>query len=130
MTKLNVNQQHREGLSHQDKVGMTLGSLMGTMWAFYILLFVNFAWMFYETFLDPKPFDSYPFQFLLFCSNIIQLLWLPVLNVYQNVLNKHAELKADADYETDLKTQEDIKYLHEKIDRLINIINQNLEDNG
>ncbi|HEX9059114.1 MAG TPA: DUF1003 domain-containing protein [Clostridia bacterium] len=112
------NETHKEGLSKQEKIGLKLGALMGTMYTFYILAVINLGWMLWQSDFMKKPFDPYPFAFLLFCSNIIQLLWLPILNVNGNVLNKHAEIKADADYELDKQTLAEIEELHRKIDLL------------
>jgi len=119
MERVNVNQQHKDSLSKQERIGLLLGGLMGTMYAFYILAAINFGWMTWQTFFDKKPFDPYPFSFLLFCGNILQLLWLPILNVYQSVLSKHAELKADSDLQTDIRSEEMLKSINGKLDTLI-----------
>lgn len=112
------NKTHREGLTKQDRIGLVLGGMMGTMYAFYALAVINFGWMLWQTFIAKQSFDPYPFAFLLFCSNIIQSLWLPILNVYQNVLSKHGEIKADADYQIDVETEKRLERIEAKLDAL------------
>jgi len=45
----------------------------------------------------------------LFISNLIQLLLLPLIMVGQNLLNRHTELRADADFEINQKAEEEIE---------------------
>src|SRR5580658_4920304 len=62
--------------------GITRG--FGSMWAFYVLVFWMFAWMFLASVgFSLFRFDQYPFTFLLFLSNLVQLWALPVLAVGQ-----------------------------------------------
>lgn len=73
--------------------GITKG--FGSMWTFYALVIWMFAWMFFATigfwiFRD----DKYPFTFLLFLSNLVQLWALPVLAVGQQVLSRASDKQA------------------------------------
>ena len=53
--------------------GITKG--FGSMWAFYVLVIWMFAWMFLATVgFWIFQYDKYPFTFLLFLSNLVQLL--------------------------------------------------------
>jgi uncharacterized membrane protein len=48
--------------------------------------------------LGNRAFDPYPFAFLLFLGNIIQLLLMPLLLVGQNLQGRHAEARAEEEY--------------------------------
>src|SRR5579875_3085020 len=64
----------------------------GSMWAFYALVVWMFAWMLLASMgLSVFRFDRYPFTFLLFLSNLVQLWALPVLAVGQQVLSRASD---------------------------------------
>ena len=72
----------------------------GSMWAFYILVFWMFAWMFLASIgFSIFQYDKYPFTFLLFLSNLVQLWALPVLAVGQQVLSRASDKQALQTYE-------------------------------
>jgi len=55
-------------------------------------------------------FDPYPaFVLWLFISNMIQLLLLPLLMIGQNLQSRHAELRAESEYEVNLKAEREIE---------------------
>src|SRR5580704_9062362 len=72
----------------------------GSMWAFYALVVWMFAWMFLATVgFWIFQFDKYPFTFLLFLSNLVQLWALPVLAVGQQVLSRASDKQALQTYQ-------------------------------
>ena len=107
---VNINQQHeqeQQGLS--KKLAVIITRSFGTMWALYALILWMLGWMFLASigfWLFAK--DAWPFPFLLFLSNLVQLWALPVLSVGQNVLSRKAELQAEEAFNTTNKTFEDI----------------------
>ena len=54
--------------------------------------------MLLQTYILHAPFDPYPFAFLLFLGNLIQLLGGPIIQVGQNASMEHAELRAESDH--------------------------------
>jgi uncharacterized membrane protein len=78
--------------------GITKG--FGSMWAFYVLVLWMFAWMFLASIgFWIFRFDKYPFTFLLFLSNLVQLWALPVLAVGQQVLSRASDKQALQTYQ-------------------------------
>jgi uncharacterized membrane protein len=78
--------------------GITKG--FGSMWAFYVLVIWMFAWMFLASIgFSMFRFDKYPFTFLLFLSNLVQLWALPVLAVGQQVLSRASDKQALQTYQ-------------------------------
>ena len=72
----------------------------GSMWAFYVLVVWMFAWMFLATIgFWIFKFDKYPFTFLLFLSNLVQLWALPVLAVGQQVLSRASDKQAQQTFQ-------------------------------
>lgn len=106
----NVAAEHaaeREGLN--DRIGAITTAWVGTMYAFYLFAVLMAGWILWQGKLADKPFDPYPFAFLLFLGNIVQLLLMPLIMVGQNVQGRQAELRAIADYETNVKAEQEIE---------------------
>jgi|GEM_PF-980323 len=105
----NVNHVHAaERQSFNQRLAVIITRGFGTMWAFYALVAWMLVWMTLAT-VGIWVFrnDRYPFPFLLFCSNLIQLWALPVLAVGQAVLGRKAELQADETYQSTLRILHD-----------------------
>ena len=83
----NVNQKHKEVLKFQDKLGLVITTAIGTMYSVYVFMLIMAGWMLWQSF-SKKPFDPYPFAFLLFLGNIIQLLFMPLIMVGQKSLRE------------------------------------------
>lgn len=95
-----------------QKIAVAFTKYFGSMTAFWILVLWMLLWMFCATIgIWIFRFDRYPFPFLLFCSNLIQLWALPVLAVGQNVLSKQQEAQAEATYENTKISLDREKYL-------------------
>jgi DNA-binding ferritin-like protein len=68
--------------------------------------------------------DPYPFTFLLFLSNLVQLFALPILAVGQQVLSRASDIQAEQTY----KDAEAILKLQDQIHSLIKINNNLTEE--
>ena len=68
-------------------------------------------------------FDPYPaFVFWLFISNMIQLMFLPLILVGQNLQSKHAEARAEADYELNVQAEEEIETILQHLENQNDLI--------
>jgi uncharacterized membrane protein len=97
-----------------QRIAVAVTTVVGTMWAFYVLAIWMLAWMAWQasgtaTFIR----DPYPFAFLLFLGNIIQLLLLPLILVGQNVQAAHADARAEADFDVNQRAEAEIEKLLE-----------------
>jgi len=117
-TPVNVNeQQASEQTGLNQRVAVLITKSFGSMPAAYFLI----AWMAVWMVLANASFwlfslDKYPYPFLLFCSNIVQLVALPILAVGQNTLSRKAELQAEEQFNTTKKTFEDILQIMQHLD--------------
>ena len=95
------------------------------MQTFYLLLIWMLGWITLAT-LGVGVFknDQYPFTFLLFLSNLVQLLSLPILAVGQQVLSRASDKQALQTY----KDAEVILKLQDEIHNLITINNNLTEE--
>jgi len=99
-----------------DKVASFGGS-----WSFIILfgIFI-FIWMLINIiFLLDKGFDPYPFILLNLILSCLAALQAPVIMMSQNRQEEKDRERAKQDYMVNLKSELEIRILHEKIDHLI-----------
>ncbi len=107
----NVNDLRRENLSSLDIFAMWITEHVGTMGFFLIIFFWTIVWLGWNM-LGPQEyhFDPYPaFVLWLFISNMIQIFLMPLLLIGQNLQGKHAEARAEADFEVNMKAEEEIE---------------------
>lgn len=106
----NVNIEHYEKLNPFEKVAHRVTKRVGTVGFFILLALWTILWIGWNA-LAPEPmrFDPFPaFVLWLFISNMIQLLLLPLLLIGQNLDAKHSEARAQNDYETHVRSEQDI----------------------
>ena len=66
-----------------------------------------------------KPIDPYPFIFLNLILAVISALQAPVILMSQNRQAEYDRARATYDYAVDLKSEMEIRKLHEKVDVLL-----------
>jgi uncharacterized membrane protein len=106
----------------------------GSMGAFYVLVVWMFGWMALAS-LGFSGFrnDPYPFDFLLFLSNLVQLFALPILAVGQQVLSRASDKQAELtfrDTEAILKLQDEVRHLIEVNNEMTREIHRAIHNNG
>lgn len=107
----NVNIEHREHLSSLDLFAIWITSNIGTMGFFLTIFFWTVTWIGWNV-LGPTEyrFDPYPaFVLWLFISNMIQIFLMPLLLIGQNLQGRHAETRAEADFEVNTKAEQEIE---------------------
>lgn len=117
----NVNVEHRENLSKLEKFAIWITEHVGTMGFFIIVFCWTVFWLAWNT-LAPvgSRFDPFPaFVFWLFISNMIQIFLMPLIMIGQNLQNRHAEARAEADFEVNTKAEKEIETI------LLHLENQN-----
>lgn len=107
----NVNVKHKTGLGVQDKIALFSTRIIGTMYAVYFFIVFLSGWILWQAYFASKPFDPFPFVFLLFLGNIVQLLLMPLIMVGQNLQGKHAEIRTEEEYRTTISSYEDIEQI-------------------
>ena len=99
----------QEQLSNQDRIALRITRAIGTMWAVYAFATFMLGWMLLQVAMGDGAFDPYPFAFLLFLGNIVQLLLMPLIMVGQNLQGRHAEARAAVEFETVTETFGDLE---------------------
>lgn len=109
----NVNTEHAQSLGAMERLALLITEHVGTM-GFFLLIFTwTVLWLGWNL-LAPKAFQFDPptaFVFWLFISNLIQILLMPLIMVGQNLQGRHAELRAENDYEVNVKAEQEIELI-------------------
>ena len=117
----NANREHLQHLSRLEKLAVWITEHIGTMGFFFIIFIWTVFWLSWNM-LAPKPlqFDPFPaFVFWLFISNMIQIFLMPLIMIGQNLQGRHAEKRAEIDFEVNVKAEREIETI------LLHLENQN-----
>jgi uncharacterized membrane protein len=111
---LSIRQPHREhsqGLNASEKLALIITQRVGTIGFFFIILTWTVLWIGWNTIAPVSlRFDPFPaFVLWLFLSNLIQIMLMPLIMVGQNVQSKFDGIKSQADYEVNLKAEQEIE---------------------
>lgn len=107
-----------------DKVAQFGGS-----WTFIISFAVFlFLWMGVNVWFLTRPFDPYPFILLNLALSTLAAIQAPIIMMSQNRQEEKDRIRSINDYKVNLKSELEIKLLHEKIDHLILFQNRQILD--
>src|SRR5512144_1028323 len=115
----NPNEEMDEKLTFGQRVADTV-SRFGGSWTFIILFCIFLAvWAAVNTtWILAKPPDPFPYIFLNLMLSMIAALQAPIIMMSQNRQSMHDRLRADLDYEVNVKAELAIRQLHRKLDEL------------
>ncbi len=114
----NLNVEEEESLTIGQRIADRVATFGGS-WTF-ILSFGAFlaAWMTLNVYLALRSFDPYPFILLNLALSALAALQAPVIMMSQNRQASKDRLKADLDYEVNLKAELEVAQLHNRVDRI------------
>ena len=116
----NLNVEEDERLTFGERIADHVASFGGS-WTFIIVFGCAMAcWMGLNVFLATrhKAFDEYPFILLNLMLSTLAALQAPVIMMSQNRQASKDRLKADLDYEVNLKAELEVAQLHSKMDKI------------
>ena len=121
----NVNIERKKSLSKLDRLAVKITDKIGTMGFFIVIFTWTTLWLGWNL-LAPVKYQFDPgmaFVLWLFLSNMIQIFLMPLLMIGQNLQSKHAEARAEADFEINTKAELEIEtvllHLQEQNDVLL-----------
>lgn len=114
-----VNRDHRQSLSGLERLAVRVTRAVGTMTFFLLIAGWSLGWLVWNLVAPPDlRFDPAPaFVLWLFVSNLIQIHLMPLIMVGQGLQGRHAELRAQADFEVDQKVGSDVLAILARLDR-------------
>jgi uncharacterized membrane protein len=106
-----VDVEHKKRLSGLDSLAVWMTERVGTMGFCLLLLAWTVVWLGWNAWApNALRFDPYPaFVLWLFLSNVIQICLMPLIMVGQNLQGRHAEVRAQADFEINKKAEREIE---------------------
>ncbi len=115
----NPNEEMDERLTFGQRIADAV-SRFGGSWTFILLFFFFlFSWAAVNTtWILRHPPDPYPFIFLNLMLSMLAAIQAPIIMMSQNRQSMHDRLRADLDYEVNVKAELAIRQLHRKLDEL------------
>jgi uncharacterized membrane protein len=106
-----LNREVDRKLTLGDRIGDDFGRLIGS-WIFIAAqLAIIVAWVALNAFQLIKPWDRFPFQFLNFIVGLEVAVWISLVLMSLNRLADRDRLRAQHDYELNVKAEEELKAL-------------------
>ncbi len=114
----NINLIHKESLSFQEKVALYITKGVGSMYCAYIFAAIAFIGL-------PDAISAGKTEIITWVTQtFLQLVLLSIIMVGQNVLVKRSELRAEADFELDIKNEKDIEQIKNSLNEIKDILNK------
>jgi len=117
----NINSQMKDGMSFGDKLSDKVAQFGGS-WRFIIIFFIILlGWILINSIfiIAKKPFDPYPFILMNLILSCVAAVQAPIVMMSQNRQEKKDRIRAENDYKVNLKSEIEIRTLHEKVDHLL-----------
>lgn len=122
----NVNDKFEEQLTLGDRLADKMTSFAGSWRFISICLFFLSSWILMNHYVFSVAFDPFPFILLNLFLSTIAALQAPIIMMSQNRQALKDRIRAEHDYQVNLKAEEEIAALHKKID----LITQKLRSSG
>ena len=108
---INPNVVHKQNLTGLERLAVWITDHVGTMGFFIIILGWTIIWLGWNMFAPTHlRFDPFPaFVLWLFLSNMIQIFLMPLIMIGQNLQGRHAETRAENDFEVNVKAEREIE---------------------
>ena len=116
----NTNHIYKNELKPSERFAIWITDKIGTIGFFLIIFSWTILWLGWNMFAPNElRFDPYPaFVLWLFISNMIQIFLMPLLMVGQNLQAKRAEIRAENDFNINIKAEKEIKILLKEVNDL------------
>jgi uncharacterized membrane protein len=96
------------------------------MWSVYLTIVVVFGWIALATVGPLRSVDPFPFPFLLFLGNLVQLLLVFVILVGQGVLGRSADRRSERTFKDAEGILDEVTELHSHLEEQDRILNKGI----
>jgi uncharacterized membrane protein len=124
MSTKNTNQIYKSVLKQSEVFAIWITTKVGTIGFFSIIFVWTIFWLSWNT-LAPAAarFDPFPaFVLWLFISNMIQILLMPLIMVGQNLQSKHSEIRAENDFEVNVRAEKEIEEIKQELKEIKSLL--------
>ncbi len=116
----NINEEYEKTLNFGDRIADRMAEFGGS-WKFIIwfgvLLFIWIAAN--SAVILWRPFDPYPFILLNLMLSLLAAVQAPIIMMSQNRQEDRDRMRAENDYQVNLKSELEVRLMTEKIDQLL-----------
>ncbi|SBO17835.1 conserved hypothetical protein [Carnobacterium divergens] len=117
----NINQQLSSKLTLGQKVADSIARFGGSWIFIFSFIGVLVIWIIVNSIALFKPtFDPYPFILLNLVLSCLAAIQAPVIMMSQNRQESRDRAQSNSDYQVNLKSEIEIRLLHEKMDYMLN----------
>lgn len=117
---INLYKEFEGELTFGQRVSDRIATFGGSWRFIFIFAFVLFVWIGINSyFLLSHPFDPFPFILLNLLLSCIAAIQAPVIMMSQNRQEARDRKRAEADYKINLKSELELRQLHQKVDHLL-----------
>lgn len=120
----NANLVHEESLSALDRLAIAITDKVGSIGFFLIIAGWTVLWTGYNILASMVPvlnwqaFDPFPaFVAYLLMSNVIQIMLMPLIMVGQNLQARHAQTRAELDFEINQRAEKEVVAIMRQMER-------------
>ena len=114
----NVHVIHQEQLTFGQRVSDELADIAGSWGFIFGFGLVLGAWILFNTAALIHHWDKYPYILLNLFLSMLAAIQAPVILMSQNREEARDRIRAEHDYEVNLKSEMEIQLLHQKLDEL------------
>ncbi len=117
----NVEAEYAQALTFGERLSDGIAAFGGS-WRFIIIFMaILVVWIAINSYiLLARPFDPYPFILLNLVLSCVAAMQAPVIMMSQNRQESKDRMRAEHDYQVNLKAEIEIRQLHIKLDQMIN----------
>src|SRR5215472_12385199 len=115
-----------EHVGFNGRLAAAMTKAVGTMWVVYLTTAFVLAWVAAGTLGPLRHFDPYPFAFLLFMGNVLQLLLVFVILVGQQVIGRSADRRSARTFQDAESIFDEVSKLHEHLAEQDKILNKGI----
>ena len=115
-----------EYIGFNGRLAAALTQRVGSMWSVYFTIAFVLAWIGLATAGPLRSLDPYPFPFLLFLGNVVQLLLVFVILVGQQVLGRATDKRAMQTYADSVAIFDEVTQLHNHLTEQDLILNRGI----
>ncbi len=116
----NLNEEYARSITRGERLADKVAELGGS-WRFIIWFLVSLGiWIALNSLLFLwKPFDPYPFILLNLVLSLLAAIQAPIIMMSQNRQGERDRIRAENDYQLNLKAEMEIRMIKERIDQLL-----------
>jgi uncharacterized membrane protein len=115
----NVNEEIQEKTSAFDRVADSISAFSSSMPFLVLIALASFAWALVNSIHLGMPwFDPHPYDILALSTGLLSLFLTCFVLISQTRQSRKDHLKADIEYEINVKAELEVAHLHEKTDRI------------